>query len=168
VLISSVRAKDPRSGEASSAPDSMDCSSHHNASQTPRDQDSIAWGAFQEVRCAWENVPSDVRTALHPAMRAALALRILFRHRAQAAVNGIQHRELPPADVIRQRAEESIRLAVRGLASLELEGRDCGIYICNAYVCAQMPPACITVPTHLPRRVQLAPRAYANLCAQIR
>ena len=67
----------------------------------------------RQVRGAWERIPEGARIALHPAMRAALALRILVRSN-QEIVDATQ----PTAVELHQRAEECIASAVAGLAGL--------------------------------------------------
>ncbi|MGB1594413.1 MAG: hypothetical protein ACPIOQ_16785 [Promethearchaeia archaeon] len=75
----------------------------------------------RQVRGAWERIPEGARIALHPAMRAALALRILVRSN-QEIVDATQ----PTAVELHQRAEECIASAVAGLAGLQLDRAESG------------------------------------------
>ena len=75
----------------------------------------------RQVRGAWERIPEGARIALHPAMRAALALRILVRSN-QEIVDATQ----PTAVELHHRAEECIASAVAGLAGLQLDRAESG------------------------------------------
>jgi len=81
--------------------------------------DPIAWGVFQEVKGAWERLDASMRNALHPAMRGALALRILAVRQAEGGGFGADHR--PKAAEVRKRCEESIVLAANSLGVLKLD-----------------------------------------------
>ena len=86
--------------------------------------DNIAWGVFQEVRGAWERIPAATRDALHPAMRSALALRILAVRRAETACGGTV--SLPTQLEIKQRTNDTICQAADALGSLELDDSETG------------------------------------------
>jgi hypothetical protein len=79
--------------------------------------DHIAWGVFQEVRGAWEQIPGAMRNALHPSMRSALALRILSVRRAEGGEAG---NKITAAEV-RRRCNDTIALAASSLGALNLE-----------------------------------------------
>ena len=100
-----------------------------NAESTPSSTaDSLAWGVFQEVRGAWERIPQSTRDALQPAMRTALALRILAlrSQEGNSRVCGTDMSKKPSAQEMRQRAEQTIAIAVKGLSTLELDGSESG------------------------------------------
>ena len=77
----------------------------------------------RQVRGAWERIPEGARIALHPAMRAALALRILVRSNRE--IVDATHTQ-PTALELHQRAEECIASAVAGLAGLQLDRAESG------------------------------------------
>lgn len=97
---------------------------HHIASQNlsvshvqqaePAGEDHVAWDVFQDVRGAWERIPAATRDALRPAMRSALALRLISVRRTEAALGGGDTE-------MRRRAEESMAQASEGLAKLDEE-----------------------------------------------
>ena len=124
----------------------------------PAVDDQVAWDVFQDVRGAWERLPAATRDALRPAMRSALALRLILARRAEAALGA----------EMRRRAQESMAQASAGLAKLdeELESEDGGgvlgildaLHICECMTPARAaPPPCAAPSLLLARRAD-APR----------
>ena len=117
-------------------------------------EDQVAWDVFQDVRGAWERLPAATRDALRPAMRSALALRLISVRRAEAALVGAE---------MRRRAQESMSQASSALAKLdeELESEEGGgvlgildaLHICEYTTPARAaPPPCAAPSLLLARR----------------
>ena len=68
------------------------------------------------MRGAWEKLPGALRNALHPAMRSALALRILSVRRAEVSSKDKE----PSAAKVRKRCDDTIALAASSLGALDL------------------------------------------------